>query len=54
MFDSYIDMEICLPKGLGVELYHAKVKRCAVDRDGIPFGVETYKPITDTRLYEVE
>ena len=52
MFDSYIDIGIGPPRGLDVELYHAKVKRCVVDKNGITFGVETYNPITDTRLYE--
>ena len=53
MFDSYIDIEIGPPRGLDGELYHAKVKRHEVDRNGIPVGVETSKPITDTRLYEL-
>ena len=47
-------MEIVLPRGMDGELYHAKVKPCAVDRDGIPVGVETSNPITDKRLYDVE
>ena len=41
MFDSYIDMEIARHlRGLYGELYHAKVKRCAVHRDGITVGVQ--------------
>ena len=47
-------MEIGLPRELGGELYHAKVKSRAVNRYGIPVGVETSNPITDTRLYDVE
>ena len=35
------------------ELYHAKVKCCAVDRDGIPVGVKNSNPITDTGQYDV-
>ena len=54
IFDSYIDMEVGLPRGADNELYHAKVKRRAVDKSGVPMGVETSNPITDTRLYEVE
>ena len=50
IFDTYIEMEIGLPRGLDGELYHANVKPPAVDIDGIPVGVETYNPITDTRL----
>ena len=40
MFDSYIDMEIGLPRELNGELYHAKVSRCSVDRYEIAVGVE--------------
>ena len=54
MFDSYIDMEIGLPRGLDGELYHAKLNRCLVDRDRISARVGTYNPITDTRLYDLE
>ena len=54
MFDSYIYMEIGLPMGLDGELYHDKVKSHAVDRYGIPAGVETSNPINDTRLYDLE
>ena len=53
MFDSYIEMEIGLPRGLYGELYHAKVKSRAIYRYGIPVGVETSNPITDTRLYDL-
>ena len=53
MFDSYINMEVGLPMGNAGERYHATFKRCAIDDDGKPLGVGTYKPITDTRLYEV-
>ena len=54
MIDSYIDMEIELSRGLDRELYHAKVKRRAVDRNGISVVFETSNPITDIRLYDVE
>ena len=54
MFDSYIDMEIGLPRVLDRELYHDKVKRYSVDRDGITCVVETSHPITDTRLYDLK
>ena len=54
MLHSYVDMEFALPRGLYVELFHSKVKQCAVYRDGKPIGVETSNPITNTRLYEVE
>ena len=47
-------MEIGVPRGLDVKIYHAKIKRHSVDRDEIPFGVENFNPITDTRIYDVE
>ena len=54
IFDSYINMEVRLPRVNDGELYHATVKRRAIDDNGKPLGVEKYNPITDTRLYEVE
>ena len=53
MFDSYIDMEIGLPRVLDVKLYHSEVKCRAVNRYGIPVGIETPYPITDTILYYI-
>ena len=53
MFDSYINMEVGLPRGNDGELYHETVKWRAINADGNPLGVKTYNPITDTRLYEV-
>ena len=54
MVDSYIDMEVGMPRGLDGEVQHARVKRRAIDKDGHPLGVETNNPITDTRLYDIE
>ena len=53
MFDSYIDMEVALPRRLYGGLFNSKVKRRAMGRDINPIGKETKNPITDTRLYEV-
>ena len=53
MFNSYVNMEFALPRGLDSELFHSKVKRCAVDCDGNPIGMETPNPVTNTRIYEV-
>ena len=53
MFDSYINMEVGLPRGNDGEIYHAMVKRRVIDDYGKPLGVETSNPITDTRIYEV-
>ena len=52
-FDGYINMEIGLPRGPDDTLHHAKVKRRALDVDGIPIGVSNNNPIMDTRKYEV-
>ena len=54
MFDSYINMEVVIPRGNDGELYHATVKQRAIDDDGKLLGVETFNPITDTRIYEVD
>ena len=43
-----------MPRGAEGQLLHARVKRRAVDSDGKPLGVGSSKPITDTRLYEIE
>ena len=53
MSDSYINMEVGLPRGNDGEIYHAMVKRRVIDDYGNPLGVETSNPITDTRIYEV-
>ena len=39
MFDSYINMKVVLSKQNFCELYHATVKRRAIDDDGKPLGV---------------
>ena len=54
MFDSYIDMEVALPRGLDGGFIHARLKWRVMDCDRNPIGGETNNPITDTRLYEVE
>ena len=52
--DSYLNMEIGLPRGDDDALLHATVKRRAVDVDGKPIGVASNNPLTDSRKYEVE
>ena len=52
--DSYVNMEIRLPKGSKGELLHATVKWRVLDEDRKPVGTGSVNPITDTRLYEVE
>ena len=53
IFDSYINIEVGIPRVNYDELCHATVKRRAIDDDWKPLGVGTYNPITDTRLYGV-
>ena len=53
-FDSYIGMEVGMPRGDDDNLMHARVKRRAVDVDGNPVGVKNNNPLLDTRMYELE
>ena len=54
MVDLYINMEVVLPRGNYVELYHAMVKQFLTNDYGNPLGVETSNPITDTIIYELD
>ena len=54
MFDSYINMEVGLPRVNDVELYHATLKWRAINYDSKALVIEISNPITDTSLYEVE
>ena len=46
--DSYINMEICLPKGSESELLHAMVKQRILIEDRKPVGTGLLNLITDT------
>ena len=52
--DSYMGMQLGLPRGPDDELMHATVKRRAIDVEGRPLGVANKNSILDTRQYEVE
>ena len=52
--DEYINMELGLPRGRDHTLEYAKVKRRALDVDGIPIGAPSNNPMTDSRIYDVE
>ena len=54
MFDSYINMEVGLPRGNDGEIYPETVKWHVIDDDGKPLGLGTSNPITDKIIYEVE
>ena len=53
IFDSYINMEVGIPRGSYGELSHETVKQRVIDDDGKPLGVWTSNQINDRRLYEV-
>ena len=47
-------MDIGLPRGDDDQLYHAIVKKRAVDVEGKPIGRANNNPLTDSRRYEDE
>ena len=51
--DSYLNMELGIRRN-DEGLYHARVKRRAVDQDGKPIGRPSNNPLLDSRQYEVE
>ena len=53
-FDSYLHMEIALPRGVDESMQFAKVKKRKIDDDGIPVGVANDNPMLDNRIYVVE
>ena len=52
--DSYVNIEIGLPRGDDGALHHATVKRRKLDDKGAPVGNKHNNPILDSRQYEVE
>jgi hypothetical protein len=52
--DTYVNMEIGLPRGDDDSLMHAIAKRRKVDDDGKPVGIKSRNPLTDTRAHEIE
>ena len=52
--DEYVNMEIGVPRGLDGELENIKVKKRALDVDGMPIGKANKNSILDTRAYEIE
>jgi hypothetical protein len=40
-FDPYLGMEVGLPRGDDDRIYHARIKRRAVDREGELIGIES-------------
>lgn len=52
--DSYLNMELALPRGDAGEPQFAKVTKRLRDANGLPIGTANDNPIMDTRMYEVE
>jgi hypothetical protein len=54
--DTYLNMEIALPRGAGVQddVQFARVTKRLRDKDGRPIGTANDNPLLDTREYEVE
>ena len=52
--DTYLNMEVALPKGDEDHPMLAKVTKRLRDKDGLPIGTAHDNPILDTRMYEVE
>ena len=52
--DTYLNMELSLPRDGNVNNQYAKVTKRLRDVNGIPIGTADDNPMLDTRLYEVE
>ena len=52
--DTYLNMELSLPRDGNRDNQFAKVTKRLRDADGIPIGTAADNPMLDTRLYEVE
>ena len=51
--DTYLNMELALPRGGGEVEFTRVVKRMR-DKDGLPIGTANDNPVLDSRIYEVE
>ena len=51
--DSYVDMELGLPRGEDDSLMHAIVKLRKLNEDVNPIETESTNPLVDTRAYEI-
>jgi len=52
--DTYLGMELAMPRGDVGEMVHATVKRRLMDEEGLPAGRASSNPLLDSRKYEVE
>ena len=51
--NSYVEMELGLPRGEDGSLMHAIVKRTKLDDDGNPIVTESTNSLVDMRAYEI-
>ena len=49
--DTYLNMELSLPRGKNEEPQYAKVTKRLRDANGIPIGTSHDNPMLDTRIY---
>ena len=52
--DTYLNMDMALPRGYGSEPAFARVKKRLRDANGLPIGTSNENPILDSRVYEVD
>ncbi len=52
--DTYLNMELAIPRGGDDGPEFAKVTKRLRDKDGLPIGTANDNPVLDTRMYEVE
>ena len=52
--DTYLNVEVTLPRGGVEDLQFAKVTKWLHDKDGHPIGMANDNPMLDTHEYEVE
>ena len=52
--DTYLNMELALPRGDGSEPVFTHVKKRLRDSNGLPIGTSNENPILERLVYEVE
>ena len=52
--DTYLGMELAMPRSDEGEMVHATVKRRLMDEEGLPVGRPSLNPLLDSSKYEVE
>ena len=54
VYDTYLNMELAIPRGDSLEPRLARVTKRLKDVNSLPIGLANENPILDTRMYEVE